>query len=80
MDWKSGNDTILAFNELIRDQKVAPYEGKLKVGVDLGTANIVVAVVDENNKPVAGATKSAHVVRAWRGDKKVYLRLSPQRN
>ncbi|WP_455128803.1 ethanolamine utilization protein EutJ [Pseudoramibacter alactolyticus] len=63
MDWKSGNDTILAFNELIRDQKVAPYEGKLKVGVDLGTANIVVAVVDENNKPVAGATKSAHVVR-----------------
>lgn len=63
MDWKSGNDTILAFNELIQDKKVAPYDGRLKVGVDLGTANIVVAVVDENNHPVAGATQGAHVVR-----------------
>ena len=57
MDWKSGNDTILAFDELIKQKRVAPYEGRLKVGVDLGTANIVVAVVDENNKPVAGATQ-----------------------
>lgn len=63
MDWKSGNDTILAFNELIQGKKVNPYSGKLKVGVDLGTANIVVAVVDENNHPVAGATQGAHVVR-----------------
>lgn len=63
MDWKSGNDTILAFNELIQEKKYAPYEGPLKVGVDLGTANIVVAVVDQNNRPVAGGMKSAHVVR-----------------
>lgn len=63
MDWKSGNDTILAFNELIQEKKYAPYQGKLKVGVDLGTANIVVAVVDENNRPVAGAMQGAHVVR-----------------
>lgn len=63
MDWKTGNDTILEFNELIKSKTANPYQGRLKVGVDLGTANIVVAVVDENNRPVAGATQGAHVVR-----------------
>lgn len=63
MDWKSGNDTILEFNELIRSRRANPHQGNLKVGVDLGTANIVVAVVDENNRPIAGATQGAHVVR-----------------
>lgn len=63
MDWKSGNDTILELNELIKRKKANTYKGKLKVGVDLGTANIVLAVVDENNRPVAGATQKARVVR-----------------
>ncbi|MGL4548229.1 ethanolamine utilization protein EutJ [Eubacterium aggregans] len=63
MDWKSGNDTILEFNELIRSKKSNPYQGNLKLGVDLGTANIVVAVVDENNRPIAGTTQGASVVR-----------------
>ncbi|WP_029687720.1 ethanolamine utilization protein EutJ [Thermoanaerobacter sp. A7A] len=34
-----------------------------KIGVDLGTANVVVAVLNENNEPVAGAMKSAQVVK-----------------
>lgn len=63
MDWKSGNDTILEFNELIKSKRANPYSGELKIGVDLGTANIVIAVVDENNRPVAGATQGANVVR-----------------
>jgi ethanolamine utilization protein EutJ len=63
MDWKSGNDTILEFNELVQNRRANPWQGNLKVGVDLGTANIVVAVVDENNRPVAGATQGASVVR-----------------
>ena len=63
MDWKSGNDAILEFAELIRGKKANAYTGELKVGVDLGTANIVIAVVDENNRPIAGATQSASVVR-----------------
>ena len=62
MDWKTGNDTLLEFNELIQSKKANPYTGKLKVGVDLGTANIVIAVVDENNRPVTGATQFAHDV------------------
>ncbi|AWI06462.1 ethanolamine utilization protein EutJ [Clostridium drakei] len=36
---------------------------KLKVGVDLGTSNIVVTVLDENNNPVAGEMRKASVVR-----------------
>jgi ethanolamine utilization protein EutJ len=63
MDWKSGNDAILEFAELIREKKANRYTGELKVGVDLGTANIVIAVVDENNRPIAGATQRASVVR-----------------
>lgn len=63
MDWKSGNDAILEFAELIRGKKANAYTGELKVGVDLGTANIVIAVVDENDRPIAGATQGASVVR-----------------
>lgn len=35
----------------------------LKVGVDLGTSNIVVTVLDKNNEPVAFALRAANVVR-----------------
>jgi len=35
----------------------------LKVGVDLGTSNIVVTVLDRNNEPVAYALRPARVVR-----------------
>jgi ethanolamine utilization protein EutJ len=51
------------FAELIRDGKRGSYEGKLKIGVDLGTANIVIAAVDKNDEPVAGVSREAKVVR-----------------
>lgn len=35
----------------------------LKVGVDLGTSNIVITVLDNRNQPVAFAMRPAHVVR-----------------
>ena len=50
-------------DELIRNEEFLPYEGNLKLGVDLGTANIVVSVVDENDTPIAGATYPSTVVR-----------------
>lgn len=40
-----------------------PHEGRLKCGVDLGTAFIVVVVLDENNNPVACEKKEARVLR-----------------
>lgn len=52
-----------SFARLVEDEKANSAEGKLKVGVDLGTANIVLAVVDENNEPVAGATYPSSVVK-----------------
>ena len=36
------------------EKKVLPHEGKrLKTGLDLGTAYIVLVVLDENDQPVA---------------------------
>ncbi|HZG71950.1 MAG TPA: ethanolamine utilization protein EutJ [Chondromyces sp.] len=57
------NDYIRSFAKLIDEQGTNKYKGQLKVGVDLGTANIVLSVVDESGKPVAGALHPASVVR-----------------
>lgn len=51
------------FAKLIKEEKCTEYEGELKTGVDLGTANIVISVVDSNNRPVAGATYASTVVK-----------------
>ncbi|MBZ4654109.1 MAG: ethanolamine utilization protein EutJ [Peptococcaceae bacterium] len=37
--------------------------GELKVGVDLGTSNIVITVLDQEDRPVAGAMQPANVVK-----------------
>lgn len=63
MSLKEGNQLLEEFSKLIKEKKCNKYKGKLKVGVDLGTANIVLSVVDEENKPVAGATYSSSVVK-----------------
>ncbi len=52
-----------SFARLVEENASNSFDGKLKTGVDLGTANIVVAVVDENNEPVAGATYPSTVVK-----------------
>ncbi len=57
------NETLLEFERLIKDGGKKDWEGTLRTGVDLGTANIVLAVVDENDQPVAGATYPSTVVR-----------------
>jgi ethanolamine utilization protein EutJ len=56
------NDLLRSFQSSIQ-KPLVKWEGELRVGVDLGTANVVVAVIDENNIPVAGAIQPAHVVR-----------------
>ncbi|MCR5665543.1 MAG: ethanolamine utilization protein EutJ [Eubacterium sp.] len=52
-----------SFATLVETENVNSHEGTLKVGVDLGTANIVLAVVDEQNEPVAGAMFPSSVVK-----------------
>ncbi|MFV0518282.1 MAG: ethanolamine utilization protein EutJ [Aminipila sp.] len=56
-------------NQMVQDFEKAikkPIKGKSAVyytGVDLGTACVVIAVLDENYRPVAGAYKYSDVVR-----------------
>lgn len=52
-----------AFASLIKSGDVAERNGDLSLGIDLGTANIVLAVVDEDAKPVAGAHQHSTVVK-----------------
>ena len=57
------NKELADFASLVSSGEVHPFEGPLKVGVDLGTANIVMAVVDQDNRPVAGMSVHSTVVR-----------------
>lgn len=56
---------ITTFARLVRRGGVARGGdvGPLRLGVDLGTANLVCAVVDNKNRPVAGAWRAGRVVR-----------------
>lgn len=62
-DLSEANETLLELERLIETKTYNPWEGKLRTGVDLGTANIVLAVIDEENRPVAGASFPSSVVR-----------------
>lgn len=63
LELESCNNTIEEFYRLIKEKTYHPFQGKLKVGVDLGTANIVLSVVDSNDIPVAGALCPSSVVK-----------------
>ncbi|MBB1515910.1 ethanolamine utilization protein EutJ [Tessaracoccus sp. MC1679] len=54
---------LQTFAHLVRTEQVTPGTGALRLGVDLGTANIVLGVVDDAGAPVAGAWRRATVVR-----------------
>ena len=54
---------IRRFAELVRTGEVDEPFGEPRLGIDLGTANIVVSVVDALNRPVAGAWVHSSVVR-----------------
>ena len=62
-DMTACNETLLEFERLIEEHRNNPWTGPLRTGVDLGTANIVLAVVDQENRPVAGITYPSTVVR-----------------
>lgn len=60
---KKVNNYTSQFAEVINNHKVKKYSGNIKVGVDLGTANIVLSVVTEDNHPLVGAIYPASVVK-----------------
>lgn len=43
------NRTLSNFADLVQTGECKKFKGRLKVGVDLGTANTVLAVVDTTN-------------------------------
>ena len=47
----------------VRTGECKKFRGRLKVGVDLGTANTVLAVVDSTNRPIAGVSAPSHAIR-----------------
>ncbi len=57
------NEVLSDFANLVNENECREYKGTLRTGVDLGTANIVLAVVDENNTPIAGATTVSRAVK-----------------
>lgn len=62
MDLQRVND-YMAKVEQSETETFKPVGKKLKVGVDLGTAYIVVVVLDEENNPVACEKKAASVLK-----------------
>lgn len=65
VDLKDVNKTLKAFNDIVNTKKHNPFDkkGSLKVGVDLGTSSIVLAILDKENNPVYGSFEFAEVVR-----------------
>ena len=60
----TGANTLIGrLEERMADSGPLKGAGKIKVGVDLGTAYLVVTVLDEANQPLAGAMTFAQVVR-----------------
>ena len=48
---------------MFKKPKINFDKSKFYVGVDLGTANIVITILDKDGKPVAGVTQRSRVVR-----------------
>ena len=63
MDTMKVNKEIKAFEDLITKKEKNPFKGELYTGVDLGTASIVLCVVDEEGSLIAGAFERCNVVR-----------------
>ena len=63
MDLKKVNEYIKKFDETIEKPVLNFDKDEYYVGVDLGTANIVMSIVDKKGNPIAGATYQSSVVK-----------------
>lgn len=62
IDLKQTNNLIKIFEDVVKNPIITKNK-TLYTGIDLGTAFIVLAVMDEEGKPVAGAYQYAEVVK-----------------
>lgn len=56
-------ERIQQLHQLILEQRALNLSGPYKVGVDLGTADVVLVVTNEQGEPVAGSMRWASVVK-----------------
>ena len=63
MDINAVNSYLKDFEKTLEIKEKLNYKGVIKVGVDLGTANIVVCVVDVDGKPLVARSRKASVVK-----------------
>ena len=61
--WNPQLDALLDATAQAMHARDLHYHGRVRVGVDLGTAYTVLIVLDENNQPLAGTYRFAQVVR-----------------
>lgn len=61
--FKDADNIIEKFEKSILNPIIPLNKDNISVGVDVGTAYIVIAVLDENKEPVAGAYRFAQVVK-----------------
>ena len=61
--WKAAEDRLAKATQLLNKVGKITVKGPLYVGVDLGTADVVVMVLDESGEPVAAFLEWAEVVR-----------------
>jgi len=57
------NELLEAAALIVNDDSPALYKGRFKVGIDLGTADIQTAVLDEDNRPLACYLDWSNVVQ-----------------
>jgi ethanolamine utilization protein EutJ len=61
---EKANYTLNVLADLIENKpENIDYQGKIKAGVDLGTANLVLTLLDEENKPLLASSTEGTVVR-----------------
>ena len=61
---EKANKTLNKLAELIENKpENIEYQGDIKAGVDLGTANLVLTLLDKENNPLLAASRSGTVVR-----------------
>lgn len=63
MDLNLVNDYIKKFDEVIENPILDFDKNEFYVGIDLGTANIVMSIIDKNGNPVAGEIYQSSVVK-----------------
>lgn len=59
----AASDALTQFARLVRTGKTRDRRGAPRLGIDLGTSNIVLAVVDDADRPIAGGWRHSTVVR-----------------